>query len=57
MLLEPIQRTLEVFQLQDQQWRTVATWEGDVRVRAVPFDAIELDLSILWADIRRRPQP
>ena len=49
--LEPIQRTLEVFQLQGQQWRTVGTWEGDGKVRAVPFDAIELDLSILWADV------
>jgi len=35
----------------------MGTWEGDVKVRAVPFDAIELDLSGLWADIRRRPQP
>ncbi len=52
-LLEPIQRTLEVFELQGKQWRTVATWEGDVKVRAVPFDAIELELSSLWADIRR----
>jgi Uma2 family endonuclease len=56
-LVEPIQRTLEVFQLQAQQWRTVGTWEGDVKVRAVPFDAIELDLSVLWADIRRREKP
>lgn len=55
-LLEPIQRTLEVFQLQAGQWRTVGTWEGDVTVRAVPFDAIELSLSSLWADIRRRDQ-
>lgn len=53
-LLEPIQRTLETFQMAGKQWRTVATWEGDVKVRAVPFDAIELDLGSLWADIRRR---
>jgi Uma2 family endonuclease len=53
-LLEPIQRTLEVFQLQGAHWKTVGTWEGNARVRAVPFDAIELDLSGLWADIRRR---
>jgi len=56
-LLEPIQRTLEVFQLLGRQWHTVGTWEGDVKVRAVPFDAIELDLSSLWADIRRQPRP
>lgn len=55
-LLEPIRRTLEVFELHGQQWRTVGTWEGNVKVRAVHFDAIELDLSSLWADIRRREQ-
>jgi Uma2 family endonuclease len=53
-LLEPIQRTLEVFQLERQQWRMVGSWEGDAKVRAVPFDAIELSLGSLWADIRRR---
>lgn len=55
-LLEPFQRTLEVFQLQGKEWRTVGMREGDAKVRAVPFDAIELDLSQLWADIRRRDQ-
>jgi hypothetical protein len=43
-----------VFQLEGRQWRTVGTWEGDAKVRAVPFDAIELSLGSLWADIRRR---
>ena len=56
-LIEPIQRTLEAFQLQGAAWQTVGTWEGDARVRAMPFDAIELDLGSLWADIRRRQQP
>jgi Uma2 family endonuclease len=55
-LLEPLQRTLEVFQLEGQQWHTVGMWEGNVKVRAVPFDAIELDLSTLWADIRPREE-
>lgn len=55
-LLEPIQRTLEVFQLQGQSWTAIGTWEGDAKVRALPFDAIELDLGSLWADIRRPEQ-
>ena len=50
-------RVRTIAPVQGQQWRTVGTWEGDAKVRAVPFDAIELDLSSLWADIRRRPQP
>jgi hypothetical protein len=39
---------------QGEHWQLVGTWEGDAKVRAVPFDAIELDLSSLWADIRKR---
>lgn len=54
-LVEPIQRTLEVFQLEGGVWRVVATFEDDAKVRAVPFDAIELHLAGLWADIRRQP--
>ena len=53
-LLEPLQRTLEVFKLQGRQWVTVGTWDGDAKVRAEPFDAIELALADLWADIGPR---
>lgn len=53
-LVEPLQRTLEVFQLQAETWVAVGSYEGDARVRAAPFDAIELELGSLWADIRRR---
>lgn len=52
-LIEPIQRSLEVFELSDERWTATGTYEGDAKVRAVPFDAIQLDLSVLWADIRR----
>lgn len=52
-LLEPIQRTLEVFEVRGESWITLGTWEGDVKVKAAPFDAVELDLGSLWADIRR----
>lgn len=53
-LLDPIQRTLEVFELQNGRWQVVRTWEGSAKVRALPFDAVELDLSSLWADVRKR---
>jgi hypothetical protein len=26
-------------------------WKDDARVRAEPFDAFELELGILWADV------
>jgi Uma2 family endonuclease len=48
-LVDPIARTLEVFRLDGPGWRVVATWRDDAVVRAEPFDAVELDLSLLWA--------
>jgi len=54
-LIEPVQRTLEVLRLGDDgRWVVVDTWRGAARVRAEPFDAVELDLSLLWADVRLR---
>ncbi|HYO95680.1 MAG TPA: hypothetical protein VER33_14260 [Polyangiaceae bacterium] len=55
-LLDRFSARSRFFQLRGQQWRTVGTWEGNVKVRAVPFDAVDLDLGSLWADIRRREQ-
>jgi Uma2 family endonuclease len=48
-LVDPLVRTLEVLRLEARAWRIVATWRDDARVRAEPFDAIELDLAVLWA--------
>jgi Uma2 family endonuclease len=49
-LIDPIKRTLEVHVLgEDRRWREPTIHRGDARVRAVPFDAIELNLSVLWA--------
>jgi Uma2 family endonuclease len=52
-LVEPVQRTLEILRLEKGgHWLLVGTWRGAVQVRAEPFDAVELDLSLLWADVR-----
>jgi Uma2 family endonuclease len=49
-LVDPIARILEVYSLDgDRRWRDVRVYEGDARVRAQPFEAIELDLAGLWA--------
>lgn len=50
-------RALEIMRLHDGMWLIVAIHRGDVKVRAEPFDAIELDLSVLWANIASPPQP
>ena len=49
-LVDPLARTLEVFRLQAGHWLSVAGYEGDVKVRAEPFDAVELDLSRWWLE-------
>ncbi len=48
-LVDPITRTLEVLRLDGARWSLVGTWRDDARVRAEPFDAIELELAALWA--------
>jgi Uma2 family endonuclease len=48
-LIDPATQTLEVYRLESGHWVVVATHGGDERVRAVPFDAIELGLSCLRA--------
>jgi len=47
-LVDPIAKTLEVLRLDGNAHRVIATWRESARVRAEPFDAIELDLSLLW---------
>ena len=47
-LVDPVQETLEVFRLEDDGWKVVLDAGGDQTVRAEPFDAVELDLALLW---------
>jgi Uma2 family endonuclease len=47
--LSPELRTLEVYRLENGRWLEVETFEGGARVRAEPFESIELDLGALWA--------
>jgi hypothetical protein len=43
-----MRQSLEVLTLDDGQWKLLARHEGEVAVRAVPFDAIEFELAALW---------
>jgi Uma2 family endonuclease len=47
-LIDPIARSLEVYALGRGRWKAPAVHRGDARVRAEPFDAVELDLAALW---------
>lgn len=46
--INPISETLEVLTLVDGRWTLVAAHVGNAVVRAEPFDAVEVDLSVLW---------
>jgi Uma2 family endonuclease len=54
-LVHPIRRTLEVMRLHEGKWLTLAVHRDDQRVRVEPFDAIELELGGLWADLSTLP--
>ena len=46
--VEPLAQELEVLRLDGDTYRIVQTGLGNQKIRAEPFDAIELDLAILW---------
>lgn len=48
-LVDPIVQCLEILRLDGETYRQIATHVADARVRAEPFDAVELDLAVLWA--------
>jgi Uma2 family endonuclease len=48
-LIDPLARTLEIFRLTQQQWLLLNIYRDEAEIRAEPFEAIELDLSTLWA--------
>ena len=46
-ILDPRDKSLEVYRRVEGKWLEVDTYEGDVVVRAEPSDAVELDLAAL----------
>jgi Uma2 family endonuclease len=49
-LVDPGARMLEVFRLDGERYTLLGTHAGAARVRAEPFEAIELELAILWGE-------
>ncbi|MFP2931863.1 Uma2 family endonuclease [Pyxidicoccus sp. 3LG] len=47
-LVNPATRMLEVFRRQGETWEPRGTYSGVARIRAEPFEALELDLGTLW---------
>jgi Uma2 family endonuclease len=49
-LVDPIARTVEVHRLEADRWVIAGTFGAADTVHAEPFDAVALDLSLLWED-------
>ena len=47
-LVDPIAQTLEVLRLDAARWVIASTHAGGDTVRVSPFEAIEIDLAVLW---------
>lgn len=49
-LMNPIEKTLEVYRLESGRWFYSAAFAGDDKARAEPFQEIELNLADFWMD-------
>jgi Uma2 family endonuclease len=56
-LVDPVLRILEVLRLHGGQWLEKGSWSGNARIRAEPFEALELELEALWFSEAPEPEP
>jgi Uma2 family endonuclease len=49
-IVDPLVRTLEIYELDAGRWVVAATHAGDDVVRAEPFQAVELALARWWLE-------
>jgi len=54
-LIDALRRTLEVLRLDAGRWTVLAIHRDDERVRAEPFEAVELPIDRLWAHVAPPP--
>ncbi|TKC99904.1 Uma2 family endonuclease [Polyangium fumosum] len=47
--VDPAAQMVEVFRLDNERWSHLDTYEGDIRARLEPFEAIEIDIGAFWA--------
>jgi len=48
-LPDPLARTMETFRLTSGNWLLAGVHSGDDKVRAEPFQEVEIELAGLWA--------
>lgn len=49
-LIDPVARRIDVFSAGDGEWVEAGSHEGEGLARLRPFDAIELDIGLLWSE-------
>ncbi|MFO1142033.1 MAG: Uma2 family endonuclease [Amaricoccus sp.] len=49
-LVDPLDRTLEAFELRDGAWTLIAAVAEEAEVRVPPFEAVAFPLGALWTD-------
>jgi len=49
-LFDPLEKTAEILRLHDQQWLVLATYGGNDKFRAEPFELVEIDLPSIWGE-------
>ena len=55
-LVHPLRHTVEAFTLTPEKlWLSTGLHAGNVHVRIPPFDAVELDLGLLWPEMEPGP--
>lgn len=47
-LIDPVQRTLEVLRVESGAWQIVGLHQKNDKVRAEPFEALEIDMAQIW---------
>jgi Uma2 family endonuclease len=47
-MVDPIAQTVETLRLEDGRWVDGGSWSEDSKAAIAPFEAIELDLALLW---------
>ncbi len=53
-LVDPAARTLEILRREGSRWLLVGVWSDTARVKGEPFEALDLELGALWADMSVR---
>jgi Uma2 family endonuclease len=54
-IIDPVARTLEVLRLHQAGWFIVGIHKDEDKVRAEPFEAVEIDLSLIWGELPPEP--